>query len=473
MDRPITIAVLAIGGQGGGVLVDWIVALAERQGWRAQSTSVPGVAQRTGATIYYVEAIEARARPDAGVFRHGRAGRRRYRYCRRMDGGRAGDPARPGDAGPDDVDRLHPPHLRGVGKGNSRRRHGGFRRGDRRGAGGVPAVRGVRHGGVGGTGRQRRVVRAVRCPVRNRSPAVPPMPRSRQRSPRPASACRQFARLRPGLRRGRRTSHPGNRIRHSPLSGAAARWPRSATRRTTRCWPAPPNFQTPRTKCWPRACGMSLRIRTSPTARPISMPWSWSRGSTVSPVSSARPRARATTIAASAGTASRPRHDTAAFTETAAKYIARAMAYDDVIRVAALKTQPARSVRMQREMGGEIIAVTEFMHPRMEEFLGLLPPASASRSNAAPAWWRCWTASSAAPDVSEPTRSPASCCSTSWPGCAAGAAAPFATPANPLGFDAWLTTVRAVAAARPCLGRRTAGQPAPDQRIQRDTRPRP
>ena len=41
--RPITVAVLAMGGQGGGVLVDWIVALAERRGWFAQSTSVPGV----------------------------------------------------------------------------------------------------------------------------------------------------------------------------------------------------------------------------------------------------------------------------------------------------------------------------------------------------------------------------------------------------------------------------------------------
>src|SRR5437773_12194566 len=50
--RPISIAVLAMGGQGGGVLVDWIVALAESEGWIAQSTSVPGVAQRTGATIY-------------------------------------------------------------------------------------------------------------------------------------------------------------------------------------------------------------------------------------------------------------------------------------------------------------------------------------------------------------------------------------------------------------------------------------
>jgi len=55
--NPIHIAVLALGGQGGGVLVDWIVALAEEQGWTAQSTSVAGVAQRTGATIYYLELV--------------------------------------------------------------------------------------------------------------------------------------------------------------------------------------------------------------------------------------------------------------------------------------------------------------------------------------------------------------------------------------------------------------------------------
>src|ERR1700751_4999747 len=60
-DRPIGIAIVAMGGQGGGVLTDWIVALAEAQGWVAQSTSVPGVAQRTGATIYYVEMLQAPA----------------------------------------------------------------------------------------------------------------------------------------------------------------------------------------------------------------------------------------------------------------------------------------------------------------------------------------------------------------------------------------------------------------------------
>src|SRR5258708_35502526 len=58
-DKPISIAVLAMGGQGGGVLSDWIVALAESCGWCAQSTSVPGVAQRTGATIYYIEMLPA------------------------------------------------------------------------------------------------------------------------------------------------------------------------------------------------------------------------------------------------------------------------------------------------------------------------------------------------------------------------------------------------------------------------------
>jgi len=56
-ERPICVAILAMGGQGGGVLADWIVELAEAQGWHAQSTSIPGVAQRTGATLYYMEML--------------------------------------------------------------------------------------------------------------------------------------------------------------------------------------------------------------------------------------------------------------------------------------------------------------------------------------------------------------------------------------------------------------------------------
>ncbi|WP_171016156.1 indolepyruvate oxidoreductase subunit beta family protein [Ramlibacter sp. 2FC] len=65
--QPIKIAILAMGGEGGGVLADWIVDLGEHNGYIAQTTSVPGVAQRTGATIYYVELFpEAQARRDGG-----------------------------------------------------------------------------------------------------------------------------------------------------------------------------------------------------------------------------------------------------------------------------------------------------------------------------------------------------------------------------------------------------------------------
>ncbi|MGJ7488615.1 indolepyruvate oxidoreductase subunit beta family protein, partial [Variovorax sp. LT2P21] len=66
--QPIKIAILAMGGEGGGVLADWIVDMGEANGYVAQTTSVPGVAQRTGATIYYVELYpSAQAEADGGL----------------------------------------------------------------------------------------------------------------------------------------------------------------------------------------------------------------------------------------------------------------------------------------------------------------------------------------------------------------------------------------------------------------------
>jgi indolepyruvate ferredoxin oxidoreductase beta subunit len=49
--------IAALGGEGGGVLTDWIVAAAESQNFPVQSTSIPGVAQRTGATTYHIELV--------------------------------------------------------------------------------------------------------------------------------------------------------------------------------------------------------------------------------------------------------------------------------------------------------------------------------------------------------------------------------------------------------------------------------
>jgi len=54
-ERSIKLTIAALGGQGGGVLANWLIGIAESEGYIAQTTSVPGVAQRTGATIYYLE----------------------------------------------------------------------------------------------------------------------------------------------------------------------------------------------------------------------------------------------------------------------------------------------------------------------------------------------------------------------------------------------------------------------------------
>ncbi|MEA2844960.1 MAG: indolepyruvate ferredoxin oxidoreductase, beta subunit [Rhodospirillaceae bacterium] len=55
--KPVTILVGALGGDGGGVLCDWIVDAAQSQGLGVQATQIPGVAQRTGATTYYLEVM--------------------------------------------------------------------------------------------------------------------------------------------------------------------------------------------------------------------------------------------------------------------------------------------------------------------------------------------------------------------------------------------------------------------------------
>jgi indolepyruvate ferredoxin oxidoreductase beta subunit len=58
-DGIIKLAIMAVGGQGGGVLTNWIEDCARRNGYFVQATSVAGVAQRTGATIYYIEMAPA------------------------------------------------------------------------------------------------------------------------------------------------------------------------------------------------------------------------------------------------------------------------------------------------------------------------------------------------------------------------------------------------------------------------------
>jgi indolepyruvate ferredoxin oxidoreductase beta subunit len=62
--RPVTVLISALGGEGGGVMTDWILAAAREQNLICQATSVPGVAQRTGATTYYIEVFRDQLEPD-------------------------------------------------------------------------------------------------------------------------------------------------------------------------------------------------------------------------------------------------------------------------------------------------------------------------------------------------------------------------------------------------------------------------
>jgi indolepyruvate ferredoxin oxidoreductase beta subunit len=64
VSAPVAILISALGGEGGGVLAGWITNAAAATGLAVQRTSVPGVAQRTGATTYYLEIYPDELRPD-------------------------------------------------------------------------------------------------------------------------------------------------------------------------------------------------------------------------------------------------------------------------------------------------------------------------------------------------------------------------------------------------------------------------
>ncbi|MCC6192672.1 MAG: indolepyruvate oxidoreductase subunit beta family protein [Anaerolineales bacterium] len=66
--RPLCVVIGALGGQGGSVLASWLVEAAHLAGYPAVSTSIPGVAQRTGATTYYFELFPDTDPPAEPIF---------------------------------------------------------------------------------------------------------------------------------------------------------------------------------------------------------------------------------------------------------------------------------------------------------------------------------------------------------------------------------------------------------------------
>jgi indolepyruvate ferredoxin oxidoreductase beta subunit len=52
----IKIFIPAVGGQGGGVLTEWLVQAFFLEEYDVQGISLPGLSQRGGSTVYYLEA---------------------------------------------------------------------------------------------------------------------------------------------------------------------------------------------------------------------------------------------------------------------------------------------------------------------------------------------------------------------------------------------------------------------------------
>ena len=351
-DKPLSVAVLAMGGQGGGVLTDWIVAVAEANGWHAQSTSVPGVAQRTGATLYYIEMLPPRD-GQAPVL--------------------ALMPA------PGDVDVVIAAELMEAGRAILRglstpgrtllitSTHRAYAVSEKEKPGEAIGDPQAVHAAAGIAAR--RVIAFDMDQVARHSGTVISAPilgalAGSGALPFPRASFESVIAM-------------GGKGVEASAKGFAEGFSRATANELPHARIAPPKTAIPLPQSLGHGAldGMLARLHHLPPPvremalagmkRVIDFQDTAYGGEYLDRLEALR------AIDDKAGGAARDY----AFTMAAAKYLATAMAYDDVIGVADLKIRSARFARIAEEMkaGDAPIYFTEFMHPRAEEIAGLLP----------------------------------------------------------------------------------------------------
>ncbi|MGE0240207.1 MAG: indolepyruvate oxidoreductase subunit beta family protein [Parvibaculaceae bacterium] len=352
-NQVVKLAILAVGGQGGGVVSDWIVHLAEENGWYAQATSVPGVAQRTGATIYYIEMV-----PDRGK-----------------------TPVLALMPSPGDVDIVLAAELMEAGRAMMRglvtperttliaSLHRAYAVSEKA----VPGD-GISDGmQVVETARKaaRRFVAAdlERIAVRNGSVISASLFGALA-----ASGVLPFERdsFEATIRSGGKGIEASLRAFDEAFDAALLPVP-SAPSETE---PKIPVSNGPDKL---RTAYQDLLVRVEDEMPPDAKDMARAGLTKVIEFQDIaygkeylRRLLRISALDHDLGGDGRGR----ALTREAAKYIANAMTYDDVIRVARIKTQGKRFARVRKEMrlrDGQVLKLTEFMHPRMEEVTGMLP----------------------------------------------------------------------------------------------------
>lgn len=347
----IKIAILAVGGQGGGVLTDWITALAERNGYKAQSTSVAGVAQRTGATIYYVEMA-----PDSGR-----------------------EPVFSLSPSPGDVDILIAAELMEAGRAIMR----GFSTPDRTTLiASSHRVLAVSEKIVPGDGRaDQQAVTAAAAEASHKLVCFD-MERIASQAGSVISSSLFGALAGSGALPFARdtfeaTIRESGRGVEASLRAFAASYERAAGEAAGeegnigRRAPAAPAATGPDRllRRWEEISG---RVASLPEPVRDMAGAGLRKVVDFQDVEYGAEYLDLLERAVSGDSAER----TWEFSVQAAKYLANAMVYDDIIRVADLKTRGSRGARLRSEQGvgeAQIVQVTEFFHPRMEEVCATLP----------------------------------------------------------------------------------------------------
>jgi indolepyruvate ferredoxin oxidoreductase beta subunit len=357
-DRPLTIAILAIGGQGGGVITDWLIDLAERNGWYVQATSVPGVAQRTGATIYYLEMIPAAGKTPVLALMPAPGDVDVVIAAELMEAGRA---IQRGLVSPDRTTLIASSHRAlgimeksapGDGIANSEKVLAIARR---------KAKRFIAHDLQRLAEMNDSVISASLFGALAASGALP--------FPREAFEAT--------IRAGGKGVEPSLAAFAAGAEAVAlgdGTTPRPKPAKATAVEPEPIGGSPKERAEYERAVA---RVRADFPSDARTMVMTGLRH-VVDFQDAAYGHlyldrlAELLTLDRARGGADRGH----ALTNETAKYLAKAMAYDDVIRVAELKTRSSRFARVKKEVGvidDQVVHVTEFMHPRVEEICGAMP----------------------------------------------------------------------------------------------------
>ena len=356
-DRPLTIAILAIGGQGGGVITDWLIALGEKNGWYVQATSVPGVAQRTGATIYYLEMVPASDRTPVLAMMPVPGDVDVVIAAELMEAGRA---IQRGLVSPDRTTLIASSHRAlgimeksspGDGTGDSAKVLGIARR---------KAKRLIAHDLQRLAEANNSVISASLFGALAASGALP--------FPREAFEAT--------IRAGGKGIEPSLAAFGAAAEAVALGDQPAATSRNPIASPAtvPVGGSESERREYERAVH---RVAAEfPTEASEMLTVGLRHVVDYQDVAYGHlyldRLAELYALDRSLGGSARGH----TLTTEAAKYLAKAMAYDDVIRVADLKTRASRFARVINEIGAtddQVVHVTEFMHPRAEEICGALP----------------------------------------------------------------------------------------------------